>query len=432
MSPVAGAPRPRALVHGLLDEEIEIVRSVAGSVEVAESLGEAHPEEHDVLIVTEAQFHTMDRSYPRRLAFAPEVDDEDGFRVFGSSGFGGSTARTYTNMTTQHRPARDFETTADTRDLGLIGLVERSCKPTDRSKYTGFRMPVYPERTTRPLLQESLESPLTLAAILEHHTIEGAVIDSVIWLPDIARSAFREWVLFAFEYWRAGDPDRFPVSAEWMKEGQWSSIQEKAAREEIAEFERTEAARLQSIQQERRTLSAVLDSAEADGAAWRSILTETGDELVAAVGAAFEFLGFSVEDADDLPENKAAKREDLRVSEGDWTALVEVKGYGGAAKSNDLGQITRAAVIYAMNEHKEPDALWYVPNPERGTAPSSRGVALAGRDDDLAAFADNHHGSLIDTRDLFALRQRVADGTTSPEDAREELKSATGRYSAQA
>lgn len=429
MSPATGAPRPRALVHGLTDEEIELVRSIAGSVEVAENLGDAHPEEHDVLIFVEAQFHMLERTYPRRLAFAPEVDDEE-FQIFGSSGFGGSTVRTYTNMTTQHRPARDFDITADTRDLGLVGLVERSCKPADRSKYTGFRTPVYPERKTRPLLQESLESPLALAAILEHHTIEDAVIDSAIWLPDIARSAFRDWVLFAFEYWRAGDPDRFPVSAEWMKEDRWSSIQEKAVREEIAEFERIEAGRLQAIEQERQALTATLDSAEVDGAVWRAILTKTGDELVAAVGATFEFLGFSVQDADDLLENKAAKREDLRVSEGDWTALVEVKGYGGAAKSNDLGQVTRAAVIYAMNERKEPDALWYVPNPERGTAPSSRGVALAGREDDLNAFADNHHGSLIDTRDLFALRQRVANRTTSPEDAREELKSAAGRYSA--
>lgn len=429
MSPVTGAPRPRALVHGLSDEEIEVVRSVAGSVEVAESLGEAHPEEHDVLIVAEAQFHTMDRTYPRRLAFAPEVEDADGFRVFGSSGFGGSTARTYTDMSTQHRPARDFEITADTRELGLVGLVERSCKPASRSKYTGFRTPVYPERKTRPLLQESLESPLVLAGILEAHSIEDTITDSVIWLPDIARSAFREWVLFAFDYWRADNPERFPVSAEWMKDDMWSSIQEKAVRDEIAEFERVEAGRLQAIEQERQTLTATLDRAELDGSGWRAILTETGDALVAAVGAALEYLGFSVQDADALPEHKGAKREDLRVSEGDWTALVEVKGYQGAAKSNDLSQVTRAAAIYAAKEGKLPEALWYVPNPQRDVAPGARNLALAGREDDLTAFADDHSGCLIDTRDLFALRQRVANRTTSPEDARQELKSATGRYS---
>lgn len=428
MSPLTGAPRPRVLVNGLTEEEIDVVHSLAGSVVVVRRLSDAHAEEHDVLILTNAQFYHMKGTYPRRLAFGPRAGSD---APVSSAAFGmsGGSPRAYTHMRTQDRPARDFDLTDDTAKLGLSGLVSRSIRPDARQEYTGFKEPVFPEHTSRPLLKEALGSPLTLASILELRAAGGGLTDSVIWLPDIARTAFREWVSFALAYWRKEAPDRFPVSAEWMKEDRWLSPPENVAREEIAEFERIEAVRLQAIEQERQTLTATLDRAEVDGARWRAILTETGDALVAAVGAAFEYLGFSVQDADALPEHKGAKREDLRVSEGDWTALVEVKGYQGAAKSNDLSQVTRAAAIYAAKEGKLPEALWYVPNPQRDVAPGARNLALAGREDDLIAFADDHNGCLIDTRDLFALRQRVANGTTSPEDARQELKSASGRYS---
>ncbi|WP_447647954.1 hypothetical protein [Microbacterium forte] len=429
MSTWTGAPRPRVLVHGLTDEEIEIVRSLAGSVVVARRLSDAHPEEHDVLIFTNAQFHTMHRTYSRRLAFSPAPGVS---RVIDHSAWGMRAGKpeTYTHAQEQERPARDFDLTDDAKSLGLAGLVARSVRPAAESKYTGIKEPVFPERTVRPLIKEALVSPLTLAAVLELRSIEEELTDSVIWLPDVARSAFREWVSFALSYWRAEAPDLFPISAEWTGDDKWSSLDEISIRAQIAEFERQEEARLQAIDHERQTLATSLDQAVHEGDAWRAMLTDTGDALVTAVKEAFEYLGFFVLDADELPQHKAAKREDLRVSDGEWTALVEVKGYAGAAKSNDLSQVSRAAMAYAMNEQREPDALWYVPNIERETAPASRNTALVGRDDDLASFAENYHGALIDTRDLFAVRQRVVNGTTSPEEARQELKSATGRYTA--
>lgn len=431
MSPPTGAQRPRALVHGLSANEVEVVRSIAGSVHVAESLGEVHAEEHDVLILVGFQFHHYSFGFPRRLVFSPAARP-DRPKLPSASGVGGrgESWRSNTNMSTQFTPARDFEVTQDARTLGLASLVSRSCMPAPGTNYTGFHRPVHPERNTRSLLQEALKNPLTLAAILETAGEDEVVTDSAIWLPDIARSAFREWVSFAFEFWRERDPESFPLSAEWMTEDRWASPDEISARQEAAEFERAEAARLEAIDIERRTLTAAVEIAESVGETWRAMLTSTGDELVTAVKEAFELMGFAVQDADELPQHKSAKREDLRVSDGEWTALVEVKGYAGAAKSNDLSQVTRAAVFYAISEGKAPDALWYVPNPERETAPASRNVALVGREDDLAAFADDHHGCLIDTRDLFVLRQRVVDGTTSAEDARQELKTATGRYSA--
>lgn len=331
-------------------------------------------------------------------------------------------------MTTQFRHARDFEILEEARGLGIEGLVRRSCLPEPGVNYTGFYTPVYPERHLLPFLREALDHPLTLAGLLEKRSIDDSVMDSVIWLPDMARVAFREWVLFAFSRWRIEAPDDFPLTAEWKAADRWASPEETFARAELANFDDAEAQRRASADEKRLGLANALESAQAKGAAWRSLLTATGDELVAAVSEALSTLGFEVVDSDTLPQHKGAKSEDLRVSDGEWTALVEVKGYEKGAKSNDLDQVKRASVTYARAEGREPDALWYIPNAQRDVDPSQRDEALAGWNEALASFGEMFHGCLIDSRDLFDLRQRVVLGTMTPEAARAELRSAIGRY----
>jgi hypothetical protein len=116
------------------------------------------------------------------------------------------------------------------------------------------------------------------------------------------------------------------------------------------------------------------------------------------------------------------------VRDDDSVALVEVKGFRGSAKSNDLQQVTAAGTQHVLASGSAPDALWYVPNAFREADPEQREMALASRDEDLAAFGEHHHGCLIDTRDPFTLRQRVALGELEPDLARESLKKATQRY----
>lgn len=149
---------------------------------------------------------------------------------------------------------------------------------------------------------------------------------------------------------------------------------------------------------------------------------------MAAVVAALENLGFSVVDADELPEHKGKKREDLRIGDGDWVALAEVKGMAGAARSNALIQVTNAAAHFASTQGHRPSALWYVVNAYLNDDPAQRPTVLAGRDDDIAMFGDAHHGLVIDTRELFALRQAVMLGTLSPAQARAQLKESTGLF----
>lgn len=408
-----------------------VLEALAGSVRIVDDLRRIHPEEHDVLIFTNGQFHQYSHSFPRRLIFGPAPLTSDPRLPSASSvAFGGGGPHVSTDMTTQFNHARDFEIGTAARDLGLEGLIRRSCLPGRATNYTGFRTPVYPDRQVLPFAREALKNPLTLAGVLEKRSKSGAVTDSAIWLPEVARRAFREWVTFAFSRWRMETPDNFPVTAEWKSADRWASPQESSARARLSNFDRTEAERRASAEEKRRELVTELENAQAEGASWRSLLTATGEELVAAVSEALATLGFDVVDSDALPQNKGAKREDLRVSDGRWTALVEVKGYDKSAKSNDLDQVKRAAVTFARTERRDADALWYVPNAQRDVDPSQRDQPLAGWDDTLDSFGEAFHGCVIDTRDLFDLRQRVAIGTTTAEAARRELRSAVGRYRA--
>lgn len=423
-----GAPRPRVLVFNLTEEEIEVVRPMAGSLRVTADINEVHSEEHDVLILVGAQFHNYRRGFPRRIVFAPKPDPMSAKpQVATTSGFwGAASPGEVTVARTQFKPARDFDITDFARREGIESLTRRSCLPDVNATYRGVYLPVTPERVSHSLIQERLERPLTLASVFETQPSD-VERDSAIWLPDGAREYLKEWILFAFGYWRRTDPDDFPTTADWHRHSGWASPPEIEARRALSEFEAAEAERQRIADHQRQQLVEELEGAERHGKSWRGLLSQTGDELVASVKAALELLGFTVISSDELPEHKGKKREDLRVSDGDWTALVEVKGYGGAAKSNDLLQFPGAIATYAAAAGRSPDALWYVVNVYREDDPAQREDPLSGRKEDLVSFGEQH-GCVIDTRELFALRQRVAATSTSAREARDQLKRSIGRY----
>jgi hypothetical protein len=72
--------------------------------------------------------------------------------------------------------------------------------------------------------------------------------------------------------------------------------------------------------------------------------------------------GLTVVDADELSENAQFKQEDLRIIDGDWVCLAEVKGYKKGAKASDLLQIGKAVEVYIERGNKRPDARWYIVN----------------------------------------------------------------------
>lgn len=68
----------------------------------------------------------------------------------------------------------------------------------------------------------------------------------------------------------------------------------------------------------------------------RRLLADNDDTLVEAVTYALAMVGFTVADLDkELSENEP-RMGDLSVSDGDWIAMAEIKGYTKGAKSNDL------------------------------------------------------------------------------------------------
>ncbi|MGC4829849.1 hypothetical protein [Micromonospora arida] len=247
------------------------------------------------------------------------------------------------------------------------------------------------------------------------------------WLPEDAPDADR-WISAVFAAWRGTDPVRFPSGPDWSDEPSWMTQAEIATQKALGEhllherkviLEMAETRR--KLEQERAARKEEADSAE------RLLLTGQGQALVREVQDALEEFGFTVIDADSLPSRQHEKLEDLRVSHGDWITLAEVKGYGRrrTAKTNDLQQVQRAVVRYVLTEQRAPDARWYVVNQMAGSDPARRPRPLASSPDDVTTFAKDG-GLVIDTADLFRLREAVRGGTITADEARTLLRESTG------
>jgi hypothetical protein len=160
----------------------------------------------------------------------------------------------------------------------------------------------------------------------------------------------------------------------------------------------------------------------------RRLLTAQSDDLVSAVAECLSDLGFEVMKMDEVHTDE--RLEDLRViSPGQgWTALAEIKGYGGGAKSNDLLKFGRYWIRYLREEDKEPDASWYIVNQFLENDPDTRRPILSGNETALSIFEADYHGLAIDTADLFRMWMAVKDGRLPAEEARSRLMQASGRF----
>ncbi|MBL6276746.1 hypothetical protein JMF97_11295 [Micromonospora fiedleri] len=247
------------------------------------------------------------------------------------------------------------------------------------------------------------------------------------WLPQGVPD-MTEWVAAAFAQWRREDPARFPSGPDWADEDPWRTAAEVAAQQKLEDHIRDEAEVLRDLADRRALLAAAREAARAaaDGGE-RRLLTAQGDELVAEVKAALEEIGFEVIDSDRLPSRASEKLEDLRVTAAGWVALAEVKGYGGrrTAKTSDLLQLGRAAVRYAAAESHVPDAQWYIVNQQAGANPARRPRPLSSNPGDVEDFA-RAGGLVIDTADLFRIREAVRGGAMTREEAFSLLHKSTG------
>ncbi|SDU18920.1 hypothetical protein [Jiangella alkaliphila] len=247
------------------------------------------------------------------------------------------------------------------------------------------------------------------------------------WLPsDTPQKG--AWLSAVLNAWRQVESGRFPETSDWTSNSEWFTAAETRASDALLAHG-TETTRIVAERAAQgQALEAALDHAgEAAAQGQRRLLTAQGDDLVDEVRITLELFGFRVVDSDGLPKRADEKLEDLQVWDGDWVALVEVKGYGGRrdAKVNDLQQFRRPAVKFALENHREPDALWYVVNQRSGMDPASRPLPLISNPDAVHDFA-NDGGMVVDTAQIFKFRTAVEAGAMRAADVLQVLKGATG------
>ncbi|WP_439029258.1 hypothetical protein [Gordonia terrae] len=253
--------------------------------------------------------------------------------------------------------------------------------------------------------------------------------NNVVYLPDSLASdpaAVEAWIIWALTEWSKYDSARFPAPPDWRSEPAWMTDAERSASARVEEAEDALEAAIEhhetELHSERETLASIRE--EADGTL-RRLLTGTGDPLSDAVADALKTMGFDVTDTD---EGRREKRDDLRVRDGDWVAVTEVKGYSKGGSTRDLLTLSRWVELYIKETGNEPDARWYICNQFRNTHPDQRRELLRGQDDDVDVFAESN-GLAIDTRNLFRLVRDVEARVIEQDAARELLRQSVGRFS---
>lgn len=243
------------------------------------------------------------------------------------------------------------------------------------------------------------------------------------WLPNLELDHV-SWIEMAFECWSETAPDRFPSKPNWTTDQKWMTSSELAHLTALEEAEAAaELARSTNeaiVQKARDELSAAREVADNTS---RRLLTETGDPLVEAVANALRTLGFDVTDMD---TDRRAKVEDLRIKDGDWEAIVEVKGYTSGGKPSDISKIERFSGLYAMERKRLPDAKWYVVNQFRERSPESRQELMRNHAEDVQVFSEGG-GVIVDTRVIFTLLGAVERGELTRETVLKTMKAAVGR-----
>ncbi|WP_460523943.1 hypothetical protein [Humibacter antri] len=262
---------------------------------------------------------------------------------------------------------------------------------------------------------------------------KGAESTSGRWLLLPSETTERErWLAEFIRFLREADPERFPGQPDWQEAAEWSSAAALAAAESLAALRNKHEALVTEFKRAERELVDTLEREQADDREGvQRLLTEDGDDLVAAVADALTRCGFDVQDMDEQhAANHGSKLEDLRVTtpvRPGWTALVEVKGYTRGARVNDLQQLMgRPTRVFVGENARNPDALWQVVNPERGEDPSVRRRAID-NDNDLDHFADAD-GVLIETRNLFRAVRDIDTGAATVDDVRDSLLDAQRRW----
>ncbi|MGL5823436.1 MAG: hypothetical protein ACRCYU_01015 [Nocardioides sp.] len=259
----------------------------------------------------------------------------------------------------------------------------------------------------------------------------GDIIDECWWLP-LEAPGPEKWIAAALATWRKTYPERFtPEEANWSAGSEWQSSEERQLTLALADLDALHSDAIRKYEADRNKLVVEMQVAsERAEVGPRRLLTAQGEDLKNEVAEALRDLGYLVEDSDIESAKKGDLLEDLRIRDPNdttWIALAEVRGYTGGAKLSDLQRIARFVSRYAAANSTLPSASWYIVNQFVSNDPAKRPTPLASNPEEVAEFAEGG-GLVVDTRDLFQLRERVRAGDLSKDGGRATLK-ATGRFS---
>lgn len=339
----------------------------------------------------------------------------------------------YAEVTAVRTVAEEFRV-PDLGDPPLEGLVEQALLPLlkkcDRKSGLAFKLPVLsgytPQRPDHFSAFLETTEPVALAGRLKRDRDESAEC----WvLPDGVGQPL-EWVRVAVHRWQTIAPERFERLPGWERARPWLTAEEQRLEDELAAHDQKRHELLGQLDAERAALEQNrMDARQAAEAGARRLLTAKSTELVAAVSDALSELGFGVVDVD-ARRGPGDKLHDLEVTdpaEAGWTALVEVKGYQGGARVNDLLRFGRYRERFHDDHGRWPDACWYVVNQHAGQDPNGRPEVLHANRDERATFAEDG-GLAMDTAALFALVRSVELGEVDRSEARQRLRATAGVF----
>ena len=249
------------------------------------------------------------------------------------------------------------------------------------------------------------------------------------WLPEKSPDPV-EWLEAALTRWRGQNEGRFPGPSDWILDPRWMTASEIGAHRKLAEAQTKLESDLAALTAERDDASRrLLVERENANVRQRLLLTAQGEELKHEVHAALSDLGFNVVDSDELRTAEGSElREDLEVhDDSGWVAIAEVRGYSRGAKTSDFQRLARAARGFEKRNGCEPNRRWYVVNHNLTKAPVERRAVLAGSESDIEEFKIDQ-GCVIDTRDLFRLREIVNLGKLGRGEAQQSLRDALGVF----
>lgn len=196
----------------------------------------------------------------------------------------------------------------------------------------------------------------------------------------------------------------------WISQPEYILPEEKKIEEEIA-------AKREEYEKEIAILEKKYGEVSQKYAFLKDLLTSTGDQLVKAVKAFLEWLGFeNVIEKDEIVEDGHPKEEDIDFNYKNQLVLLEVKGINGTSTDSECSQIDKVVYRRIKQLGKTNVHGVYIVNNQKNVEPLKRQKPPF--NETQISDAVNQERTMIYTAQLFALYSDIEKGFITKENAR--------------